>query len=143
MDDYYELIDLKSGNLVGDYDCFDEVSAILRSGAYRYGRSAIENLSLMRIRGDEQSLVAMREDLLELVGLSTHQRADTAGRTAPLTRTSRTETRSSLSYDIEGRAFLRIDQRWQFRTEGYRAFGSQSVLSGAVALEEQQRVATC
>jgi hypothetical protein len=73
MDDFYELIDLVSGNLAGDYDSANDALAALVVTAERYGRPAIESFSLMRIQGDEQSLVAMQEDLVELVEAYAHQ----------------------------------------------------------------------
>lgn len=67
MDDFYELIDLKSGNLAGDYDNIDDALSALHNIAERDGNSAIDHFSLMQIHDDDQSLVAMAEDLVTLV----------------------------------------------------------------------------
>jgi hypothetical protein len=67
VDDFYELIDLVSGNLAGDYDSIDDALAALHLVAMRHGTSAIEHFSLMRIHDDDQALVAMQEDLVRLV----------------------------------------------------------------------------
>lgn len=67
MNDFFEFIDLVSGNLAGEYDTAEEALEALRLVAKRHGRTAIENFSLMRIDGDDQSLVAMQEELVSLV----------------------------------------------------------------------------
>ena len=67
MDEFFELIDLTSGNVLGDFTDADEAFAALQRTAERHGRSAIRNFSLMRIEGDRQSLVAMQDELAELV----------------------------------------------------------------------------
>jgi hypothetical protein len=67
MDDFYELIDLKSGNLLGDYESAEKALAALNKAARRHGRTAISNFSLLRVRGNDQFLVAMQEDLVDLV----------------------------------------------------------------------------
>jgi hypothetical protein len=72
MDQHYELIDLESGNFVGDYETVDDAIATLRRAAQRYGRSAIERLSLVRVRGDDESLVALDDDLLALLESGSH-----------------------------------------------------------------------
>lgn len=67
MDEFFELIDLTSGNVVGDFADLDEALAALRRTAERHGWDTIANLSLLRIEGDDQILVAMRDRLTGLV----------------------------------------------------------------------------
>ena len=67
MDAFFELIDLTSGNVIADFSDVGEALATLRRAAAEHGLSAIENLSLMRIDEDEQSLVAMQDELVNMV----------------------------------------------------------------------------
>lgn len=67
MDTFFELIDLGSGNVLADFDDIDEALTALRRTAERHGQPAIRNLSLMRIEGDDQSLVAMQDQLAAMV----------------------------------------------------------------------------
>lgn len=67
MEQFFELIDLTSGNVVGDFADADEALAALKHVSVKYGRSAIRNLSLMQIDGDCQSLVAMQDQLADMV----------------------------------------------------------------------------
>ena len=67
MNEFIELIDLTSGNVVGDFADVEEAMATLCEVAARHGRNAITNLSLMRIDGEAQSLVAMQEELANMV----------------------------------------------------------------------------
>jgi hypothetical protein len=67
MNDYFEIIDLKSGNVIGGYESEDEALASLRRSLHTHGPRAIEELSLMRITDDDQFLVAMQGDLERLV----------------------------------------------------------------------------
>ena len=67
MDGYFEVIDLKSGNVIGGYESEDEALAALRRALRAHGPRAIEELSLMRITEDDQFLVAMQGDLERLV----------------------------------------------------------------------------
>ena len=67
MDEFFELIDLVSGNLAGDYDNADDPLSALVETAKTHGWSAIEGFSLMRRGGDDQFLVAMQDDLVRLV----------------------------------------------------------------------------
>ena len=67
MDTFFELIDLGSGNVLADFADIDEALAALLRTAERHGQPAIRNLSLMRIEGDDQSLVAMQDPLADMV----------------------------------------------------------------------------
>ncbi len=67
MDAFFELIDLATGNVVGDFADADEALAALQNTRERHGLSSIRNLSLMRIDGEQQSLVAMQDQLLAMV----------------------------------------------------------------------------
>ena len=63
----FEVIDLRSGNVIGGYESEDEALASLRRSLYAHGQRAIAELSLMRITDEDQFLVAMVEDLERLV----------------------------------------------------------------------------
>ena len=56
MDNPFEVIDLKSGNVLAGFGSEDEALASLRRGLCTHGARAIEDLSLMRITGDDQFL---------------------------------------------------------------------------------------
>lgn len=66
MDTFYELIDLTSGNVVGDYDTETEALAEVRRFADRYGIASVRDYSLMLIHDGRQTLVAMQESLVRL-----------------------------------------------------------------------------
>jgi hypothetical protein len=63
MDTSCEIIDLRSGNVIGAYESEDEALAALRRSLRTHGQRAIEELSLMRITDDDQFLAAMQDDL--------------------------------------------------------------------------------
>ncbi len=67
MDSHFEIIDLKSGNVIGGYASETEALASLRRSFHTYGQRAIHELSLMRITDDDQFLVFMQADLERLV----------------------------------------------------------------------------
>jgi hypothetical protein len=67
MDGFVELIDLASGNVVGNFDDLDSALALLRATIDDGGDEAIAELALMRIAGEEQTLIAMQHELVELV----------------------------------------------------------------------------
>ena len=67
VNDVFELIDLKSGNVASDYDRRDEALAALRVAADEHGWPAIANFSLMHIRGEVQTVVAKKAMLVQLV----------------------------------------------------------------------------
>jgi hypothetical protein len=75
MDSVFEVIDLRSGNVIGGYESEDDALASLRRSLHTHGQRAIEELSLMRITDDDQFLVAMQDDLERLV--------DKSGRSVP------------------------------------------------------------
>ena len=66
-DDFYELIDLVSGNVLDDFDDSESAFATLHRLASGYGLEAIRRLSLMHIQGDDESLVALGDSLVDLL----------------------------------------------------------------------------
>lgn len=79
MDDAFELIDLKSGNVASDYDRRDEALAALGAVADTFGWPAIASFSLMQIRGEDQTLVAKQDDLVQLVRQSQRKGSPVVG----------------------------------------------------------------
>lgn len=67
MANSFELIDLKSGNVLADFESEAAALASLRSQIESHGANAISDLSLMLITDDDQYLVALGEDLELLV----------------------------------------------------------------------------
>lgn len=67
MDTPYEVIDLKSGNVIGGYESEDAALASLRRSLEAHGPRAIRDLSLMHITDNDQFVVAMQDDLERLV----------------------------------------------------------------------------
>lgn len=53
MDTPVEVIDLRSGNVIADFDSENEALASLRPALRTHGARAIEDLSLMRITEDD------------------------------------------------------------------------------------------
>lgn len=70
MDNYFEVIDLRSGNVIGGFESEDEALASLWRALGAHGPRAIEELSLMRITDEDQFLIAMQDDLERLVRAS-------------------------------------------------------------------------
>ena len=67
MDSYFEVIDLKPGNVIGGFNSEDEALASLRRAVGVHGLRAIQDLSLMKITDDDQIVLAMQDDLERLV----------------------------------------------------------------------------
>ena len=67
MDSYYEVIDLKSGNVIAGFTSEAEALASLRRALSIHGTQAVQGLSLMHITDDDQIVVAMEDDLERLV----------------------------------------------------------------------------
>ena len=67
MSSFYKVIEIESGNVLGDYDNTDEALEALAAVVQEHGNHGIVGLSLIRIDGDRQSLVAAEDGLIELV----------------------------------------------------------------------------
>lgn len=67
MDTPFEVIDLKSGNVIGGYESEEAALASLRRSLETHGPRAIRDLSLMQITDDDQFVVAMQDDLERLI----------------------------------------------------------------------------
>ncbi|MGH2616574.1 MAG: hypothetical protein ACRDJC_15140 [Thermomicrobiales bacterium] len=67
MDTPFEVIDLKSGNVIGGFESEAEALASLRRSFETHGPRAIRDLSLMQITDDDQFVVAMQDELERLV----------------------------------------------------------------------------
>jgi hypothetical protein len=68
VESYFELIDLKSGNVIGGVSSESDALASLQRAFDTNGSQAIQDLSLMRITDEDQPVIAMGEDLEILVG---------------------------------------------------------------------------
>ena len=66
-DDFFELIDLVSGNVLDEFDDRESAFATLYRLASGYGLEAIRRLSLIHIQGDDESLVAQGDSLVALL----------------------------------------------------------------------------
>lgn len=66
MDTFYELIHLPSGNVVGDFESQDEALLALLRITDGQPTSPLTDFALMRGDGDQQTLVAMRDELRHL-----------------------------------------------------------------------------
>jgi hypothetical protein len=64
--DIIELIDLTSGNVIADYSTVKEALKSIRDVAGEHGWSSVGNLSLMRVNGDSQELIAMKQQLADI-----------------------------------------------------------------------------
>jgi hypothetical protein len=62
----FELIELSSGNVVNDFADFAEALTAVRRVAGLHGWDAVHNLALLRLDGDEQTLVAIQASLADL-----------------------------------------------------------------------------
>jgi hypothetical protein len=74
MANSFELIDLKSGNVIADFSSEDDALESLQRRFQSHGAEAIAELSLMLITDDDQFLVAMQDDLEQLVRSSLRNR---------------------------------------------------------------------
>lgn len=72
MSKHYEIMDLTSGNLVGDYATEAEALEIIRRGVADHGVEAVCDLGLAEVEGDETHLIATCG---ELITLAASQRA--------------------------------------------------------------------
>ena len=66
-DDFFELIDLVSGNVLDDFDDSESAFAALHRLESAHGIETIKRLSLMHIQGDDESLVALGDSLVALL----------------------------------------------------------------------------
>jgi hypothetical protein len=71
----FELIDLTSGNVVNDFVSLRDALEAIRRLAEAHGGDTVGNLALLRLDGDEQSLVAMQASLQELAASMEHASA--------------------------------------------------------------------
>ena len=63
----FELIDLDSDNVVSDFANLTDALEAIRRVAEVHGWGSVANLSLMRVEGDDQYVVAMQHELTDLV----------------------------------------------------------------------------
>ena len=63
---FYKLIHLPSGNVVGDFDSQDESLVALRRITDGETTAPLPDFALMRCEGDQQELVATRDELSPL-----------------------------------------------------------------------------
>jgi hypothetical protein len=76
--DIFELIDLDSGNVVSDFDSIQDALEAIRRVAKTTDWSSVQRLSLMRVRGDDQAVIAMKERLVTMAqSLETTTAAET------------------------------------------------------------------
>jgi hypothetical protein len=66
MDPFFQLLDLQSGNVIDDFESRFQALLAIREAIERDGLEAGQNLSLMLITGEKQSVVAMQDDLLRM-----------------------------------------------------------------------------
>lgn len=71
MSGHFELMDLASGNLVGDYDTQDDALEVVRQSLMRDGIQAVEQLGLASVDGSEIVLIATNDELLALAADAT------------------------------------------------------------------------
>ncbi len=81
MTERYQLFDLDSGNLAAEFDSTLEAMHELGRVAREFGISGISQLALFRFCEGSENLVAMQNDLVQLV--EEHERAALAGSPAP------------------------------------------------------------
>jgi hypothetical protein len=67
LNEFFELIDLVSGNVLDDFDDRESAFATLHRLESTHGIETIKRLSLMHIQGDDESLVALGDSLVALL----------------------------------------------------------------------------
>jgi len=67
MANKFELIDLTSGNVVGDFGSEGKALDSLRQALGQPGVDSITDYSLVRVEDERQSVVAMQDALVRLV----------------------------------------------------------------------------
>ncbi len=67
MDEFYELLDQKSGTLLKEYETEQAALRDLRAFSHEHGRDSLRGLALLRVVNDDSTLVAMDVDLIEHV----------------------------------------------------------------------------
>jgi hypothetical protein len=66
---------LTSGNVVNDFADVSEALESIRRVASNYGWDTVKNLALMRLDGDDQTLIAMQDSLADLAFSAEHETA--------------------------------------------------------------------
>jgi hypothetical protein len=64
---FFELFDLKSGNVIEDFETEHDAIAALVAAEREHGSQAIENIALLRFEDGHPLLVAMEQDLVDRV----------------------------------------------------------------------------
>lgn len=67
MGSYVEVFDLRSGNVAANYVDENEAWAALRQTAVEFGLEALEGYGLSQVRDDQDTLIAMEDDLVQRV----------------------------------------------------------------------------
>jgi hypothetical protein len=68
----FELIDLTSGNVINDFSDVREALESIRDIAAIHGWETVQNLALLRLEGDDQTLIAMQASLTALAASLEH-----------------------------------------------------------------------
>jgi hypothetical protein len=71
----FELIELSSGNVVNDIADVDEALTSVCRVAGIHGWDMVQNLALLRLDGDDQTLIAMQASLADLAASVEHATA--------------------------------------------------------------------
>jgi hypothetical protein len=85
MPSFFELYDLRSGNVIASFASEDEAWDALRNAAREFGLEELEELALSHVQDDSVRLIAMDDDLARRVAIQLN--SETA-RSDPVLRTS-------------------------------------------------------
>lgn len=67
MDDFVELYDLRSGNLMANFDDEREAWDKLRQMAEEFGLEEVGGLGLAQIHGEQSTVIAVEDELVRRV----------------------------------------------------------------------------
>ncbi len=67
MDDFLELVDWSTGNVIAEFDSEEQALADLVAEARDYGFDGIESYALLRYQDGHPTLIAMEDDLVTYV----------------------------------------------------------------------------
>lgn len=82
MSEFFQLLDVSSGNVINEFDTEQEALAALGAVGHEHGLAELANLALLRFEDGHPRLVAMEDELIARVRLEIERAVSVRG-TAP------------------------------------------------------------
>lgn len=107
MESSFDLLDLRSGNLIGSYATEDEAAEVVRRAYETFGPPLVTGLALLRVGEDDEALVA------EGLGLARRVMGPVLLSAKPISRTTSTPATVS-AIPVAGRVAERWAGGWHY-----------------------------